>query len=324
MVCAAAGRPARSPARRRAADAGSLPRHHRSRGRADRRARRAGASSARSSNTSRPRPRTGWPSAIEAAYEPPPDVRRDRIPINATVPAVDADRGARGAGPLSRRAHREGEGRRAGPVAGRRRGAGQRRSRAGADGAGRRQRRLDASTRPSRPPAALTADGAAGVPRAAVRDGARTGRAAAPGRRADRRRREHPQGRRSAARRARRAPPTSRCSRSRRWAAWRKLLDIAEQIDIPIVVSSALDSAVGIGAGLLAAAALPRPAACLRAGHRRAVRRGRRRARGAGRRVSARRAGHPGSGAAGGAGRAARAPAVVDRARHGRYRLRLE
>jgi O-succinylbenzoate synthase len=37
----------------------------------------------------------------------------------------------------------------------------------------------------------------------------------------------------------------------------RKLLGIAEQIDIPIVVSSALDSAVGIGRGLLAAAALP-------------------------------------------------------------------
>jgi O-succinylbenzoate synthase len=37
----------------------------------------------------------------------------------------------------------------------------------------------------------------------------------------------------------------------------RKMLDIAAQIDIPIVVSSALDSAVGIGRGLLAAAALP-------------------------------------------------------------------
>lgn len=35
------------------------------------------------------------------------------------------------------------------------------------------------------------------------------------------------------------------------------LLRIAEQIDIPIVVSSALDSAVGIGVGLAAAAALP-------------------------------------------------------------------
>jgi o-succinylbenzoate synthase len=35
------------------------------------------------------------------------------------------------------------------------------------------------------------------------------------------------------------------------------LLDIAAQIDIPVVVSSALDSAVGIGVGLAAAAALP-------------------------------------------------------------------
>jgi o-succinylbenzoate synthase len=37
----------------------------------------------------------------------------------------------------------------------------------------------------------------------------------------------------------------------------RRMLDIAAQIDIPIVVSSALDTAVGIGRGLLAAAALP-------------------------------------------------------------------
>lgn len=42
-----------------------------------------------------------------------------------------------------------------------------------------------------------------------------------------------------------------------------KMLEIADQIDIPIVVSSALDSAVGIGRGLLAAAALPElPYAC--------------------------------------------------------------
>jgi len=27
-------------------------------------------------------------AAVEAAYEPPPEIRRDRIPINATVPAV--------------------------------------------------------------------------------------------------------------------------------------------------------------------------------------------------------------------------------------------
>lgn len=36
------------------------------------------------------------------------------------------------------------------------------------------------------------------------------------------------------------------------------MLDIAAQIDIPIVVSSALDTAVGIGAGLVAAGCLPR------------------------------------------------------------------
>ena len=35
-----------------------------------------------------------------------------------------------------------------------------------------------------------------------------------------------------------------------------RMLEIAHQIDIPIVVSSALDSAVGIGRGLLGAAAL--------------------------------------------------------------------
>lgn len=41
------------------------------------------------------------------------------------------------------------------------------------------------------------------------------------------------------------------------------MLSIAEQIDIPIVVSSALDSAVGIGAGLIAAGCLPDlPYAC--------------------------------------------------------------
>ncbi len=38
----------------------------------------------------------------------------------------------------------------------------------------------------------------------------------------------------------------------------RALLDIAAEIDIPVVISSALDSAVGIAAGLTAAAALPR------------------------------------------------------------------
>ena len=35
------------------------------------------------------------------------------------------------------------------------------------------------------------------------------------------------------------------------------MLDIAAQIDVPVVVSSAIDSAVGISGGLTAAAALP-------------------------------------------------------------------
>jgi O-succinylbenzoate synthase len=41
-----------------------------------------------------------------------------------------------------------------------------------------------------------------------------------------------------------------------------RLLEIASQIDIPIVVSSALDSAVGMSRGLLAAACLPERYAC--------------------------------------------------------------
>jgi o-succinylbenzoate synthase len=43
----------------------------------------------------------------------------------------------------------------------------------------------------------------------------------------------------------------------------RRVLDIAAQIELPVVVSSALDSAVGLGRGLLAAGALPDlPYAC--------------------------------------------------------------
>ncbi|MDN5760665.1 MAG: O-succinylbenzoate synthase, partial [Tomitella sp.] len=43
----------------------------------------------------------------------------------------------------------------------------------------------------------------------------------------------------------------------------RRLVDVAERLGVPIVVSSAIDSVVGIGAGLAAAAALPDlPHAC--------------------------------------------------------------
>ena len=51
--------------------------------------------------------------------------------------------------------------------------------------------------------------------------------------------------------------PISRCSKSLRWAGCRRLLRIAAQIGIPVVVSSALDSAVGMARGLRAAGVLP-------------------------------------------------------------------
>ena len=97
----------------------------------------------------------------------------------------------------------------------------------------------------------------------------------------------------------------------------RKLLDIAKQIDIPIVVSSALDSAVGIWQGLLAAGALPSLQHACGLGTGGLVRRGRRRARRAGRRISVGQAGRAGPGPAGGSGAPPEPPAVVDRPRHG-------
>ena len=97
----------------------------------------------------------------------------------------------------------------------------------------------------------------------------------------------------------------------------RKLLDIAAQIDIPIVVSSALDSAVGIGQGLLAAAALPELQHACGLGTGGLFVEDVAEPRRAGRRLSARRAGDSGPGPAGGVGRPTRAPAVVDRADSG-------
>ena len=64
------------------------------------------------------------------------------------------------------------------------------------------------------------------------------------------------------------------------------LLHIASQIDVPIVVSSALDSAVGMAPGPAGGGVSARIAVRLRARHRRPVRRGRRRP-GAGRGRSA-------------------------------------
>ena len=57
--------------------------------------------------------------------------------------------------------------------------------------------------------------------------------------------------------------PTSRCSRSQPLGGVAACLRIAEQIGLPVVVSSALETSVGIAAGLALAAALPElPYAC--------------------------------------------------------------
>ena len=56
----------------------------------------------------------------------------------------------------------------------------------------------------------------------------------------------------------------------------RACLRIAEDIGLPVVVSSALETSVGIAAGVALAAALPEPALRLRAGHRPAAHRRRR------------------------------------------------
>ena len=60
-----------------------------------------------------------------------------------------------------------------------------------------------------------------------------------------------------------RARRTSSCSRPRRWAGWRAALEIAADCGLPVVVSSAVESSVGLAAGVALAAALPElPYAC--------------------------------------------------------------
>ena len=85
-------------------------------------------------------------------------------------------------------------------------------------------------------------------------------RAAPPGevhRHPDRRRRERAQGRRSARRRPRRAPPTSSSSRRSRSAACAARSRSSREAGLPAVVSSALDTSVGLAMGVALAAALP-------------------------------------------------------------------
>ncbi|WP_019971838.1 o-succinylbenzoate synthase [Mycobacterium sp. 141] len=194
-------------------------------------------------------------SGIEAAYRPAPPVLRDRVPINATVPAVDAARvpevldrfpGARTAKVKVAEA-----------------------GQSLADDVARvntvRERvpivRVDANAGWTVPQAvdaavALTADGDLEYleqPCATVEELASLRRMIDVPIAADESIRKAEDPLRVVRARAAdvavlKVAPLGGVSR---------MLDIAAQIDIPIVVSSALDSAVGIGRGLLAAAALP-------------------------------------------------------------------
>ncbi|MFV9634532.1 o-succinylbenzoate synthase [Mycobacterium neumannii] len=194
-------------------------------------------------------------SALEAAYEPPPQVRRDRIPINATVPAIDAAQvpevlarfpGARTAKvkvaepgqALAGDTERVNAVRAIVPTV-----------RVDANGGWNVDEAVAAA-------AALTADGPLEYleqPCATVAELAEL-----------RRRIDVPI---AADESIRKAEDPLRVVREKAadvavlkvapLGGVRALLAIAAQIDIPVVVSSALDSAVGIGRGLLAAAALP-------------------------------------------------------------------
>ncbi|MGV0604858.1 o-succinylbenzoate synthase [Mycolicibacterium sp. XJ1904] len=194
-------------------------------------------------------------SALEAAYEPPPQVRRDRIPINATVPAIEAAQvpevlarfpGARTAKvkvaepgqTLADDAERVNAVRAIVPTV-----------RVDANGGWNVDEAVAAAS-------ALTADGPLEYleqPCATVAELAEL-----------RRRVDVPI---AADESIRKAEDPLRVVREKAadvavlkvapLGGVRALLAVAAQIDIPVVVSSALDSAVGIGRGLLAAAALP-------------------------------------------------------------------
>lgn len=200
-------------------------------------------------------------SAIEAAYQPPPAIRRDRIAINATVPAVAADQvpgvlarfpGARTAKvkvaepgqSLADDVARVNAVRALVPTV-----------RVDANGGWTVEEAAAAAT-------ALTADGPLEYieqPCATVPELAEL-----------RRRVDVPI---AADESIRKADDPLRVVREHAadvavlkvapLGGVTRMLAIADQIDIPVVVSSALDSAVGIGRGLLAAAALPDlPYAC--------------------------------------------------------------
>jgi O-succinylbenzoate synthase len=199
---------------------------------------------------------SAWLAAgIEAAYEPAPDVRRDRIPINATVPAVGPDQVA--------------------DVLARFPGARTAKVKVADPGQSLADdvARVDA-VRALVPTVRVDANGGWSVSEAveAVRALTADGPleyleqpcATVPELAELRRRVDVPVAADESIRKAddplhvvRSGAADVAVLKVAPLGGVRKLLDIAAQIDIPIVVSSALDSAVGIGRGLLAAAALP-------------------------------------------------------------------
>ncbi len=200
-------------------------------------------------------------SAIEAAYQAAPDVRRDRIPINATVPAVGADQVPEvlsrfpGARTAKVKVAEPGQSL-ADDVA-----------RVNAVRALVTTVRVDANggwsvDEATAAATALTADGPLEYleqPCATVPELAEL-----------RRRVDVPIAADESIRKAddplrvvREGAADVAVLKVAPLGGVRRMLEIADQIDIPIVVSSALDSAVGIGRGLVAAAALPDlPYAC--------------------------------------------------------------
>lgn len=194
-------------------------------------------------------------SAIEAAYREPPPARRDRIPINATVPAVDAaevpDVLARFPGARTAKVK----------VAEPGQGLADDVERVNAVRELMPTVRVDANAGWSveeavRATSALTADGPLEYveqPCATVAELAEL-----------RRRVEVPIAADESIRKAddplavvRAGAADIAVLKVAPLGGISAMLRVAEQIDIPVVVSSALDSAVGIGLGLAAAAALP-------------------------------------------------------------------
>ena len=255
---------ARARPRRVAPDAGALPWRRRARGGPHRGAPRAGVSSRPFSEYDARRVGRWLAAGIEAAYAPWPAPVRDVVSVNATVPPFGperaatvlarfdgcttakvkvAERGQTLADDLDRvAAVRDAMG----PAA---------RIRVDANGGwdvetarrrrwgGSRHTALEYAEQPC-----ATVEELAELRTALARNGIDV---------LDRRRRVDPQGRGPAARGRARRPPTSSSSRWRRSVASPRALEIVEACGLPASSSSALDTSVGIAAGVALAAALP-------------------------------------------------------------------